>query len=115
MSQEKTHPLALRGRGVRNNGTGEWHTASVIVHKTSGTHALVSLVVTAGRGRLLKDTRLGECWVPKADAVGRPFSPAYLLAMALEKLRQQPGARLLPETTDTKGVAPGAPGGATGA
>ena len=113
--EEKKHPLQLRGRGVRNSDPGAYHTAQLIVHKTSGTHALVSLVVTDGRGRQLKDTRLGEAWVPMKDNVGRDHSPYWLLALALEKLRAQPGARLLPEGHLTSGVAPGAPGGATGA
>jgi hypothetical protein len=73
------------------------------------------MVVTNGRGHMLKDTRLGEAWVPMRDAVGREHSPAFLLGLALEKLLHQPGRKLLPEGTDTTGVAPGAPGGATGA
>jgi hypothetical protein len=102
MSEERKHPLQLRGRGVPNREPSDFHTVQLIVHKTSGTHCLVSLIVTGGRGRLLKDTRLGECWVPQKDNVGRDHSPFWLIALALEKLRTQPGARLLPEPTDSR-------------
>lgn len=102
MSQERTHPLALRGRSVPNREPSDFHTVQLVVHKTTGGHALVSLIVTGGRGRLLKDTRLGECWVPMRDNVGREHSPVWLLALALEKLRTQPGARLLPDATDDR-------------
>lgn len=115
MSWERKHPLALRGRSLPDRGADHWQTVSLIVHRTSEGHSLVSMVVTDNRGNSCKDTRLGECWIPSYDDMGRQHAPYRLLQLALMKLLAQPGARLLPDGYDTTGVAPGAPGGATGA
>jgi hypothetical protein len=114
MTAEKKHPLALRGRGVPDKAPGDWHTTSLVVHRTQGGHALVSLLITGGRGRSLKDSRLGECWIPMRDNVGREYSPLWLLSLALQKLHTQSGARLLPEATDTRAKPPEPPGGLQG-
>ena len=100
MGWEMKHPLALRGRDLPNRAGNPWQTAKVIVHKTSGSHALVSLVVTDSQGSKVKDTRLGEVWVPLRDAVGRELSPIQLLLSAVGALAENRPARLAPNPAD---------------
>jgi len=97
MAWELKHPLALRGREIRNSGSAGFDTVRLVVHQTSEGHALVSMIVTDARGGTAKDTRLGECWIPSRDDLGRPHAPYRLLQLALMKLLAQPGARLLPD------------------
>jgi len=101
MAWELTHPLAPRGRDLPNRAERPFDTVRLVVHRSGPDHFLVSLMVTDHQGNQVKDSRLGECWVPAVDHVGRPQQPYRLLQAALEVLLAQPGARLLPETTDT--------------
>jgi hypothetical protein len=96
MSWELKHPLQARGRSLLNRGGNDFQTVRLVVHITSEKTALVSLLVTDGRGAECRDSRLGECWIATVDQVGRRHSPHRLLQAALEQLLAQPGARLLP-------------------